>query len=94
MVKCATALYHDTLGLPWATRVHRSRSCRAFSTRWPLGDGALRATMLDATLNLGLGALELATSLTGPWRKDSWPARILFGAAAFNVAIGLGWFLA
>ena len=52
--------------------------------------------MLDATLNLGLGSLVLAMSLTGPWRKDSWwpPVRIFFGVAAFNVAIGLGWFLA
>ena len=50
--------------------------------------------MFDATINLGLGSLVLVMSLTGPWRKDScWPARILFGVAAFNVAIGLGWFL-
>ena len=50
--------------------------------------------MLDATMNLGLGALVLAMSLTGPWRKDSWwPARILFGVAVFNVAIGIAYFL-
>ncbi len=50
--------------------------------------------MFDATMNLGLGSLVLAMSLTGPWRKDSWwPARILFGAAAFNVAIGTAYFL-
>ena len=50
--------------------------------------------MLDATLNLGLGSLVLAMSLTGPWRKDSWwPARSLLGVAAFNVAIGTAYLL-
>ncbi len=51
--------------------------------------------MLDDAIDLGRGALVLAMSLTGPWRKDSWwPSWILFAAAAFNVAIGLAWFLA
>ena len=51
--------------------------------------------MLDATLNAGLDSLVLAMSLTGPWPRNSWwPACVLFGAAAFNVVIGLGWFLA
>ena len=50
--------------------------------------------MLDAAMNLALGSLVLAMSLTGPWRKDSWwPARVLFGAAAFNVAIGIAYVL-
>ena len=50
--------------------------------------------MLDATMNLGLGSLVLVMSLTGPWRRDSWwPARILFGVAAFNVALGIAYFL-
>ena len=51
-------------------------------------------TMFDATMNLGLGALGLAMSLTGPWRKDSWwPARTLFGVAALNVALGTAYLL-
>ncbi len=51
--------------------------------------------MIDCAMTLGLGSLVLAMSLIGPWRKDSWwPARILFGAASFNLAIGLAWFLA
>jgi hypothetical protein len=34
-------------------------------------------------------------SLTGPWPRDSWRlARVLFGAAAFNAALGLVWFVA
>ena len=50
--------------------------------------------MPDATLNLGLGSPVLVMSLTGPWRKDSWwPARVLFGGAAFNVAIGIAYVL-
>ena len=50
--------------------------------------------MLDATMNLGLGALVLAMALTGPWRMDPWwPARILFGVAAFNVVLGTAYFL-
>ena len=50
--------------------------------------------MFDATMNLGLGSLVLAMSLTGPWRMDSWrPARVLFGVAAFNVALGPAYFL-
>ena len=36
----------------------------------------------------------LAMSLTGPWRRDSWwQARVLFGAAAFDVALGIAYFL-
>ncbi len=46
--------------------------------------------MTDAYINVILGAVCIALALFGPWRRNSWwPASALFGAAAFNVALGL-----
>ena len=46
--------------------------------------------MADAYLNVILGSVCVVLAFFGPWRRGSWwPARTLFGAAAFNVALGL-----
>ena len=46
--------------------------------------------MADAVINVGLGSLCMVLAIFGPWRRSSWwPARMLFGIVAFNVALGV-----